>query len=284
MSEEQEVMGPAVPQEPPPPGTPRLNAALARCNAKISNPSRDKEVMIRSEKGTYRFRYATMASILDIVRPAMSAEGLSVGYTISEDNRWFIATLYHESGEERSIRLPWNVPTSVEIKTVGSSLTYRERYAMAMFFPFAADDDDDGSAETGDAVEASRPIGAAAREQERRPWKRPEPAPAPVTADTRNAELAKLMAVVKAYHFNIAIPTEGGKPRTGTIIPPDMIKAVEVTNIEYHRTPEGQNYVLPGDLEPRQVAVLRGLYEQHIQAADAGAALGNAPAPATSKP
>jgi hypothetical protein len=142
----------------------------------------------------------------------------------------------------------------------------------------------DGSAETGDAVEASRPIGAAAREQERRPWKRPEPAPAPVTTDTRNAELAKLMAVVKANNLHLAIPTEGGKARTGTVIPPDMVKAVEATNIEYHRTPDGQNYVLPGDLEPRQVAMLRGLYEQQVQAVDAGAALGNAPAPAISKP
>ena len=99
----------------------------------------------------FRSRYATLASILEAVRPATEF-GLSVVQLVDGDV--VVTMLCHSSGQrvKASTRI---IASKDSAHGYGSGITYAKRYALSAIFGIAADEDDDGNA----AVESTRKAG-----------------------------------------------------------------------------------------------------------------------------
>lgn len=127
--------------------TPKLAAALAKARPKFKPLKRTKTVVVKSERGSYEYSYATLADILDSVVEAISSEGLSLSaQSVTGPDGTMVnrVSLLHESGESRSseMTLP---PKMFRMQEIGSALTYSTRYQVSLLLMVAADDDDDGS-------------------------------------------------------------------------------------------------------------------------------------------
>jgi hypothetical protein len=98
----------------------------------------------------FKSRYADLGSILDAVRPALSANGLSVTQPIqiTEHGLVLATILMHRSGQY--IRAEYPLPSTPNQQQMGSALTYARRYSLAAIVSNAFDEDDDGN----DAVHA----------------------------------------------------------------------------------------------------------------------------------
>lgn len=124
-----------------------LAKALAVAVNEFDHVAKDREVSVKSEKGSYKFSYATLAEIVEATRPALSKNGLVVVQMPTADGARtiLITRLIHESGEWLEGVMP--VPTGgANIQQLGSALTYLRRYAYsAILGVVASDEDDDGN-------------------------------------------------------------------------------------------------------------------------------------------
>jgi hypothetical protein len=120
-----------------------LPAAMARAFAMIGNVTRD------ATNPHYRSKYATMASVMDVVRPALSANALWVTQIPAECAEGWIAyetVLWHNSGDSLSLG-ETKVPISKQdAQGYGLAMTYCRRYGMLAAFALASEDDDGNSA------------------------------------------------------------------------------------------------------------------------------------------
>lgn len=124
-----------------------LAKALARAQAELKNPPKD------SVNPHFKSKYADLATVRDVVVPALSRHGLAVLQLPCElgDAPALTTLLMHgESGEwvETTIRLR---PSKPDPQGVGSALTYLRRYSLQSLAGVAADDDDDGHAASSPA-------------------------------------------------------------------------------------------------------------------------------------
>ena len=120
----------------------KLSEALAKAQGKIIPAEFDKS------NPHFKSRYASLASIMNACRLALSSNGLAVVQScgVDEAGRMTVTTmLSHESGQ-------W-VSGTLTMKSVqespqghGSTLTYLRRYSLAAMVGVVADDDDDGQA------------------------------------------------------------------------------------------------------------------------------------------
>lgn len=136
------------------PATDKIAAALAKAAAGIHNPTKNREVTVRSDKGNYKFKYATFDAILDAIRAPLTENGLWFVQTL-EDNR-MVTTLYHSSGQTIASRIPF-VAGGNGPQAMGSALTYAKRYGLCALLGIAADEDDDANAAEGNSIEKSEP-------------------------------------------------------------------------------------------------------------------------------
>lgn len=129
-----------------------LALALAKASAGFATVTRDKKVTIQQKSGgSYSFQYAPLESILAAVREPLAENGLAIVQMI--DGHDLVSMLLHESGASLTCRAP--LPSVDDIKGLGSAVTYLRRYAIQAMLGIAAEDDDDGSAATGDRVVSS---------------------------------------------------------------------------------------------------------------------------------
>lgn len=132
-----------------------LAAALAAAQAEIRNPTKNRTVTVRSDKGNYTFSYATLDGIMDAVRGPLAKHGLAILHTLGE--RRVATILLHRSGQSISISIPYTVGGARDQnQALGSAITYARRYGVICLLGVAAEDDDDGNAADGNAVEAVR--------------------------------------------------------------------------------------------------------------------------------
>lgn len=133
-------------------------AFMEICGA-LSNPERNRTVTIQPRgKAAYEFSYATLDSILDLIRPVLHAQkcGLTQVITKGDDGVRVLETvLLHESGEWFSSDVDL-VLTADNPKAVGSVLTYYRRYAICALFPIAGLEDDAASVAEGEGVQEGR--------------------------------------------------------------------------------------------------------------------------------
>lgn len=126
-----------------------LATALAKFQGEVKNPSNT------ATNPYFKSKYAPLNDVLNLVRPLLSENGLSVVQAPSGDGENIVVTttLIHESGE-------WIEFPSLVLKAdkataqgAGSAITYARRYALSAVLGISSEDDDDG-----DHAEPNTPI------------------------------------------------------------------------------------------------------------------------------
>jgi hypothetical protein len=126
-----------------------IAAALAKAQGELSNPEKSLIATIRSpfpREGDRTFRYASLASGLDIVRKSLGQHEIATVQTTAIDQAsgqiQLTTLLAHSSGEW--ISSDWPV-CAVSEKTaphrMGAALTYARRYALFALVGIAGEDD-----------------------------------------------------------------------------------------------------------------------------------------------
>jgi len=159
----------------------KLAEALAKAQGDFKSPAKDKTAQIKSDKGSYSYKYADLASTFDAVRMPLAQNGLSLTQVITNTPLQLEAVLMHASGQWISSLYPLQMGGRPQ--EFGSLLTYARRYLISCLLGIAADEDDDGAGAEGSAKAKAQ---------------RPAP-PAPVIAEDHQP----------AQH---AQPPQGGKP------------------------------------------------------------------------
>jgi len=126
-----------------------IAAALAKAQGELANPEKLLTATIRSpfpREGDRTFRYASLASGLDIVRKSLGQHEIATVQTTSidkESSQIRLTTLLaHASGEW--IASDWPVCLISETATphrMGAALTYARRYALFALVGIAGEDD-----------------------------------------------------------------------------------------------------------------------------------------------
>ncbi|MGY4513616.1 ERF family protein [Bradyrhizobium sp. USDA 3650] len=126
-----------------------IAGALARAQAELTNPEKTLTAIIRSpfpREDDRTFRYASLASGLDIVRKTLSQQEIATVQTTRIDpasGQVHLTTLLaHASGEW--ISSDWPVCAAKEVEAphrMGASLTYARRYALFALVGIAGEDD-----------------------------------------------------------------------------------------------------------------------------------------------
>src|SRR6202171_760812 len=125
-----------------------IAAALAKAQSQLSNPEKSLTATIRSpfpREADRTFRYASLASGLDIVRKGLGQHEIATIQTTSIDQNGQICLttlLAHASGEW--ISSDWPVCSSSETGAphrMGAALTYARRYALFALVGIAGEDD-----------------------------------------------------------------------------------------------------------------------------------------------
>lgn len=126
-----------------------LAVALVAAQEAIQNPPKSKA------NPFHHSRYADLATVLNVTRPALTLAGLAViqtPLTLENGNIAVTTRIIHKSGQwvEETIDLP--LPeTKNAAQATGSIITYLRRYSLAAFAGIAQEDDDGNSA-TGEVV------------------------------------------------------------------------------------------------------------------------------------
>ncbi|MDF0578901.1 ERF family protein [Bradyrhizobium yuanmingense] len=126
-----------------------IAAALARAQAELTNPEKSLTAVIRSpfpREDDRTFRYASLASGLDIVRKTLSQQEIATIQTTRIEQvtgQIHLTTLLaHASGEWISSDLPVCATKDVEAPhRMGAALTYARRYALFALVGIAGEDD-----------------------------------------------------------------------------------------------------------------------------------------------
>ena len=126
-----------------------LASALAKAQAELVNPEKSLTAIIRSGRpgeGERSFRYAPLASGLDIVRKTLGQHEIATVQTTAVDQAAGLVNLTtmlaHASGEW--IASDWPVCPIAEManpQRMGAALTYARRYALFTLVGIAGEDD-----------------------------------------------------------------------------------------------------------------------------------------------
>jgi len=154
------VVPPAPARMSPPPVAPVLQSsdevagiieALCKAQGKFGTVAKDRVADITSSRGSYKYGYATLASVIAAVRPALNEQGIVLvqsanilngerAVLLQVDTRFI-----HTSGQWLGsvLRLPLGDATP---QGMGSLLTYLRRYGLSALAGVASEEDDDGQA------------------------------------------------------------------------------------------------------------------------------------------
>lgn len=170
-----------------------LFTALAGAQAEFGELKRTATAKIQTKAGgSYEFSYAPLDELLDAVLPALGKHGLWLGQPVSGvDGGYQLRTIIaHKSGA--SMTSTMRLPRSEDVKALGSTITYLRRYSLQALLGLAAEEDDDGSAATGDKYERK------AKGAKQAPKAPPPPVEKPVANDAPAPTEADFALVVQA--------------------------------------------------------------------------------------
>jgi len=114
--------------------------AMAKVTAEIQNPTRNQN--------GYGYKYATLDSILEKVRPILAKNGLSIlqSQEIQESSIIVTTLLMHISGEyiETKAEAPFTTLKGMnDYQSLGAGITYLRRYAISSLLNIASEEDTD---------------------------------------------------------------------------------------------------------------------------------------------
>jgi hypothetical protein len=120
-----------------------IAAALAKAQCELNNPERTLTATIMERGGERSFRYASLASGLDLVRKALGQQDIAVIQTTAIDQGQIMLTtlLVHASGEWVSSLWPVCPASETSAHLKGAALTYARRYALFTLVGIAGEDD-----------------------------------------------------------------------------------------------------------------------------------------------
>lgn len=122
-----------------------LTAALAAVQAELPVVGKDHQATVRSDKGSYTYKYANLAAVTAAILPLLSKQGLA-WTTLPEvtDGKFVLRyELRHISGDVLSGSYP--LPTTTRPQEMGSAITYARRYALCAVTGVAPEEDDDNA-------------------------------------------------------------------------------------------------------------------------------------------
>lgn len=123
----------------------KLAEALAKAQGIIEDAAKD------GSNPHFKSAYATLASVWNACRHALSSNGLSVIQMVETeaDQMVFVTVLAHSSGQFIRSKMPL-YPKDKTMQSVGSAISYARRYALSSMVGIcSSDDDDDGEAAHG---------------------------------------------------------------------------------------------------------------------------------------
>lgn len=152
--------------------TPTMTAiytALSKAQGELQNPEKDKTAKVKSDKGSYEYKYASLSAVMDAIRPVLAKNGLSLVHRTHMKGEIIMleSNLVHESGQMVDTILPVG-PYDMKPQVMGSALSYAKRYSTLNLLALAPDDDDDGQI-AQDAPRQQRPPQARPAPQDARP-------------------------------------------------------------------------------------------------------------------
>jgi hypothetical protein len=210
------------------------------------------------------FRYASLASGLDIVRKSLGRQEIAAVQTTAIDqDAWLVrltTTLAHSSGEWVSSEWPvCQLAEMADPQRMGASLTYARRYALFALVGIAGEDDLDapapsrpaksvGNGRSSGSTPSSDSHGGSSAAHSRRTSGPRRPAPKPILSSEASSVLReKLLASVAALNSAEALTdwAKDSMPAKNTLIDAD-IRAVE-TAFEAKRSQLGETADTSGD-------------------------------------
>lgn len=126
--------------------------AFAAAQLELENVTKDKT------NPAFKSQYATLAAVLDVVRPVMAKHGIAIVQAPGNNAEGYVTvttTLAHASGEWMSSCVVVPTPKN-DAQGVGSAISYGRRYSLAAMCG-VAQEDDDGNAASAHATAPSRP-------------------------------------------------------------------------------------------------------------------------------
>ncbi len=125
-----------------------LAAALAAFQAELPRIGKDNTAQVKSDKGSYSYRYADLTEVSAVILPLLARYGMAwmTLPTLNEAGVFVLRyTLSHVSGDRHSGDYPLPSP-SASPQMLGSAITYARRYALCAATGVAPGGDDDGAA------------------------------------------------------------------------------------------------------------------------------------------
>lgn len=136
--------------------------AMSAVKAEMPRIVKNKKVDFTTQKGRTNYQYEDLASIMNQIGPVLSRHGLSIRYrTSAEPNQPISVTciISHRMGHHEENTLMAGKDESGNknsIQSIGSTVTYLQRYTLKAALGLAAGADDDGAKadDTGTITEA----------------------------------------------------------------------------------------------------------------------------------
>lgn len=124
-----------------------LAAALAKFQGEVNNPQNSTTVKVKTDKGSYSYKYAKLDEVLNIIRPILSKNGLSiVQIPTTIDSQISVSTvLLHSSGEWLELEPIALKMDKATAQGAGGAITYARRYSLSAALGIASEDDDDAN-------------------------------------------------------------------------------------------------------------------------------------------
>lgn len=127
-----------------------FDAAIAAAKAEIPTIRKSRKVDFTTAKGRTNYDYEDLAGIMETIQPILSKHGLSIRYqTRAEVNEPVSVTciVSHRDGHSENNTLTAGRDDSGNknsIQSIGSTVTYLQRYTLKAALGLAAAKDDDG--------------------------------------------------------------------------------------------------------------------------------------------
>lgn len=124
--------------------------ALTRFQSIVPSISKNKKADIRSDKGSYSYRFADLGNIGKIIKPSLKECGLSYRWAFKTNNGNLMVTCYisHRDGHTEETEMEAGKDASGgknAIQQIGSTQTYLQRYTLIGALGLTtADEDNDG--------------------------------------------------------------------------------------------------------------------------------------------
>lgn len=133
-----------------------FDKAIAQAKAEMPVIRKNREVSFGAGKTSYK--HEDLAEIANTVTPVLSKYGLSYRWKTNVSDKLIVVTciLSHEGGHSEENSLPGPADTSGSknaIQSIGSTVTYLQRYTLKAALGLAASNDDDGVAAGGNGKE-----------------------------------------------------------------------------------------------------------------------------------